>query len=124
MFDFAPVRKRRRISLTPMIDVVFLLLIFFMLVSRFGTDMHVALGLASGSGDSYSGPPRLVTVLPEGVELNGIAVDDIAAEVAPLTESAGDIIVLKAAEATDLGRVVAVMDDLRGAGFSHLVLVE
>ena len=38
MFSFAVSRPRRRPSLTPMIDVVFLLLIFFMLAARFGME--------------------------------------------------------------------------------------
>ena len=36
MFHFAPARRSRKPSLTPMIDVVFLLLVFFMLAARFG----------------------------------------------------------------------------------------
>lgn len=36
MFDFAPAPARKRPSLTPMIDVVFLLLVFFMLTAHFG----------------------------------------------------------------------------------------
>ena len=46
MFDFATQSRRRTPSLTPMIDVVFLLLVFFMLASRFGVDMEIPLNLA------------------------------------------------------------------------------
>jgi len=52
-------RPKRKPSLTPMIDVVFLLLVFFMLASRFGVDTVVPFPLAGGGG-SYAGPPRLV----------------------------------------------------------------
>ncbi|MEM8656825.1 MAG: biopolymer transporter ExbD, partial [Pseudomonadota bacterium] len=38
-FDLGPPPPSRRPSLTPMIDVVFLLLVFFMLAARFGQDM-------------------------------------------------------------------------------------
>ncbi|MEO0362761.1 MAG: biopolymer transporter ExbD, partial [Pseudomonadota bacterium] len=37
-FDLARA-PRRRPSLTPMIDVVFLLLVFFMLAARFGVEL-------------------------------------------------------------------------------------
>ncbi|MFC6760360.1 ExbD/TolR family protein [Sulfitobacter porphyrae] len=47
MFSFAIARPRRRPGLTPMIDVVFLLLVFFMLASRFGQDR--ALPLSAGA---------------------------------------------------------------------------
>ena len=56
MFIIDSPRSRRKPSLTPMIDVVFLLLVFFMLASRFGSDALVPLSLG-GSGDTYSGPP-------------------------------------------------------------------
>ncbi|MEO1119875.1 MAG: biopolymer transporter ExbD, partial [Pseudomonadota bacterium] len=37
--DLGPARPRRRlVSLTPLIDVVFLLLIFFMLAARFSVE--------------------------------------------------------------------------------------
>ncbi|MGJ8530069.1 ExbD/TolR family protein, partial [Maritalea sp.] len=62
--DFSQPRKARKPSLTPMIDVVFLLLVFFMLASRFGMDMHIPMQI-SGAGSGYSGPPRLVDVRPE-----------------------------------------------------------
>ena len=65
-----PVRKPRRPSLTPMIDVVFLLLVFFMLASRFGSEEALPLPLAGGGG-TWSGPPRLVEIpadLPPGAD--------------------------------------------------------
>ncbi|NDG47206.1 MAG: biopolymer transporter ExbD, partial [Flavobacteriia bacterium] len=43
MFDFQRSFHRRRPSLTPIIDVVFLLLVFFMLASTFTVDKKVNL---------------------------------------------------------------------------------
>ncbi|MCA0870059.1 biopolymer transporter ExbD [Seohaeicola saemankumensis] len=118
-------RRRRRPSLTPMIDVVFLLLVFFMLASRFGLDSVIPLPLASGGG-SYEGPPRIVDILPEGVRLNGAPLADaaLAGAIAPLTSQPGDLIVLRGAESADLQRVVTVGTLLRAAGFNRLVLIE
>ena len=45
MIQLNTVIRRRRPSLTPMIDVVFLLLIFFMLVARFGVDKVIDINL-------------------------------------------------------------------------------
>lgn len=125
MMSFARPRPRRRPSLTPMIDVVFLLLVFFMLAARFGQPQGLPLTLAGGGGD-YTGPPRLIEVLPEGQRLNGIALtpEALGAELARLTETPGDVIVLRARDGASLQRLVAVMDDLRAAGFSNLALVE
>ena len=64
-------RRRRGLNLTPMIDVVFLLLVFFMLVSRFGQLDGVPLALAGGAAPGWSGAPRLVDVRPDGLSLNG-----------------------------------------------------
>ncbi len=43
-----------------MIDVVFLLLVFFMLAARFGHDVEIDLPLSAASTTPYQGPPRLV----------------------------------------------------------------
>ncbi|PYC49108.1 biopolymer transporter ExbD [Litorivita pollutaquae] len=118
-------RKRRRPSLTPMIDVVFLLLVFFMLASRFGMDVTLPMPLATGGG-GYSGPPRLIDILPEGVRLNGQAVaeDTLAAQIKALTASQEDVIILRGGEGTVLQRVVTVAEILRRAGYARLVVLE
>jgi biopolymer transport protein ExbD len=118
-------RPRRRPNLTPMIDVIFLLLVFFMLASRFGADRALPLSF-TGSGGTYSGPPRLVELTPSGLLLNGraIAAQDVVAALAPLMQSPEDIIILRPAEGTDLQALVTLMDSLSAAGFARLVLVE
>jgi biopolymer transport protein ExbD len=118
-------RPRRRPNLTPMIDVIFLLLVFFMLASRFGSDRALPLAV-TGSGGLYSGPPRLVELTPSGLLLNGraIAAQDIVAALAPLMQSPEDIIILRPVEGTDLQALVTLMDNLSTAGFARLVLVE
>ncbi len=126
MFDFAPDRPRRKPDLTPMIDVVFLLLVFFMLASRFSQDVSLPLASASGAATEWTGAPRLVDVGPEGaVKLNGVTrnFDDLLAELDRLTETRADPVILRAKEA-DLQDLVSVMDRLTAAGFSRLILVE
>lgn len=127
MFAFDDSRPARKPSLTPMIDVVFLLLVFFMLASRFGHDVQLPLN-AAGSGDSaaYRGPPRLVDIHPDTLTLNGTSVSlaMLAAELDALTESGDDTIVLRARGETPLQRVVDVMQKMTAAGFTKLVMVE
>jgi len=127
MFAFDDTRPTRKPSLTPMIDVVFLLLVFFMLASRFGHDMQLPLN-AAGTSDSaaYRGPPRLVDIRPDGVALNGtsVALAALAVELDALSESGGDTIVLRARDETPLQRVVEVMQELTASGFTKLVMVE
>lgn len=120
----APERPRRRVSLTPMIDVVFLLLIFFMLAARFGMDQAIPLR-AGGSGDGYSGPPRLVELQAEGVLLNGIATPDAAlpSALGDLVETPTDTIVLSAGEA-DTQRLADIITLLERNGFTAIALTD
>jgi biopolymer transport protein ExbD len=116
---------RRGVSLTPMIDVVFLLLVFFMLASRFGAE-HV-LPLASASGEAqWEGPPRLIEVYPDALRLNGgvVSQDALIDSLAPLMPGPDSPVVLRARGGADIGRIAAVMGALNAAGYPRLVLVE
>lgn len=124
-FDLGPPRHPRRMSLTPMIDVVFLLLIFFMLASRFGTDAILPItGGAEGAGGEWQGAPRLVDVTPDGVLLNGqpAAEGQLAAQVGALLPEPGAAVILRAD--APLQRLVTVMDLLRDGGVTNLILIE
>ncbi|SFK10990.1 ExbD/TolR family protein [Celeribacter neptunius] len=123
--EFGEPRRRHRMSLTPMIDVVFLLLVFFMLASRFGVPGQVPLSLGGGSA-SYSGPARLITVEADGLELNGVgqSQEAVLAALPGLTATQDDMIVLQAGDGVSLQRLMAVMQWLGTAGYGNLVLVE
>lgn len=124
--ELAPPRPRRKPSLTPMIDVVFLLLVFFMLASRFGQEMEIDLPLTAVSDTPYRGPPRLIDVMPDGVMLNGvpIGIEDLLPELGTMMLSHTDAIILRPRDEADLQRVVEVMESLAAAGYETLVLVE
>ncbi|MCW9043937.1 MAG: biopolymer transporter ExbD [Pseudopelagicola sp.] len=121
-----PPPSRRKPSLTPMIDVVFLLLVFFMLAARFGHDVEIDLPLSAASTTPYQGPPRLVDVLPDTQRLNGIAMkmDALLPELGALMVSNRDTILLRARDGADLQRLVDVLTRLADAGYETLVLVE
>lgn len=122
-----PQRRRRGLNLTPMIDVVLLLLVFFMMVSRFGGDLGLPLAMAApAGGQAWQGPPRLVTVTAEGVSLNGVSVSVAALpeRLAPLMPTPDAPVVLRTGAGADVQALVAVMDGLRAAGYARLVLVE
>jgi len=83
-----------------MIDVVFLLLIFFMLVARFGVDRVIDINLPSGLGHNsqYEGAPRLVEIQSgKIVSLNGfeIPLDQLSSELNELMPSPNALIVLR-----------------------------
>ncbi|WP_264211208.1 ExbD/TolR family protein [Leisingera thetidis] len=123
-FTQAP-KPRRKPSLTPMIDVVFLLLVFFMLASRFGSDAVLQLPLA-GQGGAYTGPPRLIGIGTGNLDVNGVPVADsnLTQALAPLMESPGDMLVLRGRDGASLQRITDVTGLLQQAGYSNFVLVE
>ena len=125
-FSFGQPTRPRRPNLTPMIDVVFLLLVFFMLASRFGTDMILPLDLAGSGAGGYSGPPRLVDIRPDGLALNGvpIAEAELASRLSTLASTPQDAIVLRARDGAELQRVIDAMELLRAGGFEQFVMVE
>lgn len=125
MFAFASPRRSRRPSLTPMIDVVFLLLVFFMLASQFGQDAAVRLS-GAGAGAAYSGPPRLIDIAPDGLTLNGMGVDiaGLPDALNPLTQDRADTVILRGTDGASLQRLLDVAQALQAAGFANLVVVE
>ena len=126
MIAFGRDAPRRRIALTPMIDVVFLLLVFFMLASRFGHERVVEFALAGGAGAGWSGPPRLVDIgAGAAVRLNGVATrpEALPAALAALMQAPMDPVVLRASGGTAQD-LLAVMAALQGAGITTLALVE
>lgn len=109
-----------------MIDVVFLLLVFFMLASTFTKEKALPLLIGGGAENAWDGPLRLIDVDAGGtMALNGEAVTtvDLAARINPLMQSPDDPIALRGREATTQD-IVTVMDHLRAAGFRRLILVE
>ena len=126
-FGLGPKRRARRPSLTPMIDVVFLLLVFFMLAARFGVEARLPLSVAApGGGTAWSGPPRLVDVGPEGLWLNGAAVEvpGLVSGLGGLVAGPDDPVVVRPRDGASLQRLVDVIAVLEGAGHARLLVVE
>jgi biopolymer transport protein ExbD len=109
--DFA-VRRRRRLSLTSLIDVIFLLLLFFMLSSTFTRFAEVE--IAAGRAASAAASPRpdiLVRLSDETWKVNGIELTAAEAivELQRLTEAgASKAVLLVRGEITSQTLVSAV----------------
>ena len=100
MIQLNTIIRRRRPSLTPMIDVVFLLLIFFMLVARFGVDKVIDINLPSalGQNSQYEGTPRLVEIKSGNiVSLNGLVtpLDQLSSKLSQLMPSPNALIIVR-----------------------------
>jgi biopolymer transport protein ExbD len=125
-FDFGLERRPRRPSLTPLIDVVFLLMVFFMLAARFGAERALPLMPAEGGGAGWQGPPRLVEVAAGDLRLNGraVALDGLADALGPLMPAPDAPVVLRPDEAAPVQALVEVMAVLRAAGITRLVVLD
>ena len=127
--DFADrERPRPRMNIAPLIDVVFLMLIFFMLTSTFIDTASIDLSM-SRSGPSTSagaGDMLLVDVRRDGeLRLNGLTLglDDLGPELAARAGARVDTPVALRAEArVPVQRLVAVMDSIQGVGMSNIRL--
>lgn len=117
-------RRRRGAGLAPLIDVVFLLLVFFLLVAR---DPGTGRGIPvfPGGAGTESGVPRLIEIEPDSARLNGIALemDALTARAAALAQTHGTVF-LRTTPEVSLQRLVDVMRALRNAGVARQAVVE
>ena len=124
-------RRRRRepvINLAPLVDIVFLLVIFFMVTSTFitpETGLPVDLPQAVTGDEQPSGAPTVV-VSADGVAYwQGKPVADDQLLVSLQAELAADragTVILRADRKTPHGRVVQVMDIIRRAGAKRVAI--
>ncbi len=125
--DFGPARRSRRPSLTPLVDVVFLLLVFFMLAARAAADRALPVVTpAPTGGEGYEGAPRIVAVAPEGLALNGtpVTLDALGPRLAALMPEPDAVVVVQPRDGVRLQDVVVVIDHLAAAGLGTVVLAE
>ena len=64
-------KRKNLISLTPLIDVVFILLLFFMISSHFNQYRSVELNTVAAGTSAAQQNWKLLLITPESVELNG-----------------------------------------------------
>lgn len=115
--------RRAALSLTSLIDVIFLLLLFFMLTSTFARLGEIELtGAAQGAGQPQSAPPVFVRLGPESLTVNSVETP-LEALRAELTTRAGEGLVLIAlSDGVEAQRLVDVLAVLSGAAFALRVL--
>lgn len=117
----APKPKRPPIGLTALADVVFLLLVFFMLASSFLEWRAIDLKLpAEAVTGTSADPPLVVSLAGDGaVRLNGerIANAELGARLAErLAGDAGHPVVVRAGDEVLLQRTIEVLEAVSAAG--------
>lgn len=117
-----------RIDLTPMVDVVFLLLIFFMISTTFVESPGISIKLPESSVQTVDREPHEVKVYlsKEGdiyYQNKQISLDDFKALLIENQADAKETTILLLADQESLhGKVVALMDLARDAGFVKLAI--
>jgi biopolymer transport protein ExbD len=127
--QFEPIARRHRgLRLAPLVDVVFLLLVFFMLVARLDTPQTIAVEPPSErGGGALEGAVLIRLGADGGLDLNGSAIEvsDLQHQVAPFLDRDPEtrFLVQPAFEAPLQG-LVRVLDGLRTAGAEDLILLD
>ena len=115
-------KKKPEFMIIPMIDIIFFLLVFFMMNSL-QTVAQKALAVQLPQAQSASAPaqlPIIMTLDEEGhitIDNNPVSITESAAIMQANPDAA---VVLQADKRTAHGQVVAVMDMLKGAGVKRL----
>lgn len=122
-----PRHRRSLISLTPLIDVVFILLVFFMLASSFLDWRSITLSAPSaGASAAPMEGAVLIEIRPSGLRLAGrtLSLDALEAGVrVRLAEKPDQAVFVKPASGIPLQDAVVVLDRLSAAGVTRLSLI-
>lgn len=102
-------------SLTSLIDVVFLLLLFFMLTSTFTRHREITLPSA-GAGTATAPAPVFLRLGPDEILVNGRAstLADLAASVGDMAGASGTPVLVSLAQGVTAQRLVDVLAALGG----------
>jgi biopolymer transport protein ExbD len=127
LFHLPPkTRRRALISLTPLIDMVFILLVFFMLASSFQhwRAITVSAAVPESAGSEQKGA-LLIQVRPDGLRLGGhsLSLSAIGEQVRQRQlEQPGQTVLVEPMAGVPLQLVVQVLDHLSAIGVVNLSL--
>ena len=124
-------RKRAKVSadmnMTPMIDIIFQLIIFFLLSSSFIVQSGIKVDLPKARAEEIKQEKDIVVSVDRNrklyIDQTPIDVANLPARLAELMQLKGDrVLIIKADEAVNHGFVVTVMDLAKEAGFTRLAI--
>jgi len=120
-------RIHSHLDIAPLIDIVFLLLVFFMLTSTFMVPEAIELELPESSSATVTDiTPIIVSLDQTGrLALNGerIELEQLRGAIEPLLKADADAaITLKSDAHTQVQQLLGVMDEIRAAGGTDVAL--
>ncbi|MGV6807770.1 MAG: ExbD/TolR family protein [bacterium] len=122
-------RAETSINLTPLIDVVFLLLIFFMVSTTFTKETHLIVQLPEADGEQLETPPQVLEILItrdgsysiNNQQLINQKIETLMKGLKEISEGNTDLpVVITADAAASHQSVIAAMDAAGRLGFVNL----
>ena len=125
--QYDPESEPAEINLTPMIDIVFILLIFFLVTTSFVRESGIQVDRpAAASSESVEGSAIMIAIRPDGeIWLDRRAVDlrRLQPTIARVHSRSPDApVVIQADRGADVGLLVQVMDQIRLAGIRDIAV--
>ena len=121
-------KKRSALSVTSLIDVIFLLLLFFMLTSTFVRHQEVQIAAPAPRGASGRCVPDVLmrTEADGAIAVNGkaISASDLVERLAALHAAGGTTLLVKASEGSDSQTLVGAVEAARRAGFAAISVAD
>ena len=121
-------KKSARFDLTPLIDVVFLLLIFFMLTTTFvNLDNRIKVNLPTGDFAAAEPSENIIVTITENntIYLNGNLIDPLKlteSVIVEIKEEPEKMVILEADKSVLHGKVIRVMDLLKKGGAERIAI--
>lgn len=120
-------KKNPDINVTPLIDIVFILLIFLMVSTTFNftNSMKVNLPNAKGDQNAITDNIRVVMTQDGGISINGVgtSAERVEQDLAALKKTMPDsTVIIEADKQVTHGLVVHVMDASRKAGYQKFAI--
>lgn len=108
-------KKQKAISLTPLVDVIFLLLLFFMLTSTFSQFGQVEISAPAAGGGAAAVPRALLVLEADRLRLNGetILLDQLVDRADALVDRQLDSLLVLVGETGTTQQLVSVMSALK-----------
>lgn len=119
--------EKGKLDITPLIDVIFLLLLFFMLSSSFILQPGIKVNLPESKvSEAQSEDNIIVTITSERkILLNdeNITEETLGIKLRPIAKRTPDkIVIIKADDRVNYGLVVKVMGEIKSAGINRLAI--
>ena len=122
-------REEPLVDVTPLIDIIFQLVIFFMVSTTFVTEQGIEVDLPRSSSQTILRERNdvQVKVASDGaiyVDDEAVTWNELDARLRVAASGAGGMVIIKADQSVDYGRAVAVLDLARSLGLQLALATE